>query len=302
MKQLLLCSCLMLLYLAAAPLQRLSAQHITAQELLGKPPLEADYRISYGADSLHFGDLRLPEGQGPHPVAVLVHGGCWLSFATLQYLDRFAEALTETGMATWSLEYRRIDSPGGGWPNTFLDVAAGLDHLRELAKDYDLDLERVVIIGHSSGGHLATWAAARHRIPASSPLYSSDPLAVAGVVNIAGPADLEPFRSVDNQVCGGDVIDRLVGGTPEEVPAHYAVTSPARMLPLGVAQRLLTGADDGAVPPQYGEDYAVRAREAGDDVQMQVIPNAGHFELVAPWSEVWPVVPEVVLSLVREAK
>lgn len=302
MQQYHLCSWIIVLYLAALPLQRLSAKQFTAQEVLSLPPLQADYRISYGMDSLNFGDLRLPEGEGPHPVAVLIHGGCWLSFATLQYFDRFAVALTEMRFVTWNIEYRRVDSVGGGWPNTFLDVADGLDHLRELAGEYDLDLNRIVIIGHSSGGHLATWAAARHRIPKSSPLYSSNPLGVAGVVNIAGPLDLALFRLFDNRVCGGDVIDRLVGGTPEEVPTHYAAASPVCMLPLGIPQRLLTGTDDKAVPPQYGEEYAVRAREAGDDVQMHVIPEAGHFELVAPWSEVWSVVPKVVLMMVREAK
>lgn len=293
-------SCLVLLCLATTP-QTVSAQ-ITPQEILSRGPVEADHRISYGEDSNQFGDLRLPDGDGPHPVAAIVHGGCFRSFATLQTLDRFSDALTDAGMATWSLEYRRVDSPGGGWPNTFLDVADGLDHLRSLEDSFDLDLDRVVLIGHSSGGHLATWAAARHRIPESSPLYHGDPLAVAGVLNLASGAELEPFRALDEEACGANVIDLLVGGTPEEVPEHYASASPGQMLPLGVRQRLMIGAEDDATTIEIAADYTKRSRAAGDDVHMMIIPDAGHFELVAPWSEVWPIVPEVAFTLIHEAK
>ena len=288
-----------MLCLGAMPVHRASAQ-ITPQEILSLGPLEADHRIPYGADAEQFGDLRLPEGDGPHPVAVILHGGCFRSFATLRTLDRFSEALTEAGLATWNVEYRRVDSPGGGWPNTFLDVADGLDHLRVLAEDHGLDLDRAVLVGHSSGGHLALWAAARHRIPASSPLYRSDPMPVRGVVILASGAELEPFRPLDNRACGGDVIDLLVGGPPDEVPAHYAAASPGQMLPLGVPQRLLIGADDAAVLQELAADYAQRSSEAGDDTRLTVVPNAGHFELVAPWSEAWPVVPEAVLEMVRD--
>lgn len=301
MKPHFLCLLLALLCLVVAAPQRVSAQ-ITPQEILARGPVEADYRVAYGADSEQFGDLRLPEGEGPHPVAVVVHGGCLRSFATLRTLDRFSEALTEAGLATWSLEYRRVDSPGGGWPNTLLDVADGLDHVRELAGPHGLDLDRVILIGHSSGGGLATWAAARHRIPASSPLYRNDPLSVGGALIIANGAALEPFRPLDEQACGADVVDLLVGGTPEEVPDNYASASPERMLPLGVRQRLLIGADDAAFTQEIAVEYARQAREAGDDVQVMLIPDADHFELVAPWAEAWPVVPEVALSLVRGAE
>ena len=293
-------ACPLLLCLGVLSLRATSAQ-ITPQEILARGPVEADYRIPYGADSEQFGDLRLPEGEGLHPVAVVIHGGCLRSFATLRTLDRFSEALTEAGLATWNIEYRRVDSPGGGWPNTLLDVADGLDHVRALAERHSLDLDRVVLIGHSAGGGLAAWAAARHRIPASSPLYRSDPLPVGGALVLANGAALEPYRPLDEQLCGADVIDLLVGGTPEEVPDNYASASPERMLPLGVRQRLLIGADDAALTQEVAVEYARRAREAGDDVQVMLIPDADHFELVAPWSEVWPVVPEAVLSLVREA-
>jgi gamma-glutamyltranspeptidase / glutathione hydrolase len=275
-----------------------ATRHVTTEELLGQPPLEPDHRIRFGTDSLHFGDLRLPTGAGPHPVAVLVHGGCWLSFASLQHFDRFAEALTEMGLATWNIAYRKIDHPGAGWPGTFLDVAAGLDHLRELASDFDLDLDRVYLIGHSSGGHLATWAAARHRIPEPSPLRATDPLPVAGVVNIAGPVQIEALQGRDEEVCGTEVIEPLVGGTPGEVPAHYAAASPAQLLPLGVRQLHLVGADDRLIVP-FVRSFADQAREAGDDVTLEIVPGAGHHDLIAPWSAAWEAVPEILRRFIQ---
>ena len=123
------------------------------------PP--ADVRIPYGDGEFQFGDLRLPEGPGPYAVAILIRGECFLSMYNIEHNVRFAEALTESGIAVWNLEYRRVGNEGGGWPGTFEDIAHGADHLRVLAKEYPIDLERVISIGHSAGGHLALWVAAR---------------------------------------------------------------------------------------------------------------------------------------------
>ena len=143
-----------------------AAAQLSQQDVarLSVPP--ADHRIAYGPDAMQFGDLRLPKGSGPHPLAIIVHGGCWLAaFADLQLMAPLSDALTRAGIATWNIEFRSVDSRGGGWPNTLLDVASAVDHSRELAAQHPLDLKRVVVIGHSAGGHLAQWAAARHRLP-----------------------------------------------------------------------------------------------------------------------------------------
>lgn len=274
-----------------------AAAQLTSADLFARPPVAPDHRISYGPDSLQFGDLRVPEGEGPHPVIVVVHGGCWLSFATLQHLDGFCEALTSAGLATWSLEYRRIDSPGGGWPNTLLDVGRGVDYLRELAARHPLDLTNVVVVGHSAGGHLALWAAGRHVIDESSVLHESEPLAIRGAMCLSAHGDLEALRPRGPEVCGSDVVAALAGGSPEEVPEHYAAASPLRMLPLGVPQHLLIGALDEHVPPASVQAYVDSARAAGDPVACDTLAAAAHFEAIAPESSAWPVVLGSILEL-----
>lgn len=275
----------------------LVAQYLSAQDVLSTEPVEPDFVVAYGEEPEQFGNLRIPEGSGLFPVLVIIHGGCWLSFANLEHLSHFAADLSAAGVATWNIEYRRIDSPGGGWPNTFLDVANGIDYLRTLQSDYPLDLNRVVVAGHSSGGHLALWAAGRSNLPAKSPLYLEAPLAIKGAVSLAGPGQLEPFRDTDNVVCGGDVIDRLIGGSPEEVPNNYAAGSPIRLIPTSVPLRLITGADDPAVPPSYADAFATAAAKVGDDVTAVTLEGAAHFETIVPGTGVWPEVRSIILGL-----
>ena len=276
---------------------QLFAQYLSSREVLGAEPVSPDFVVPYGAESEQFGHLYMPEGEGPFPVLVVIHGGCWLSFVNLDYMGRFAEAFAQAGIATWSIEYRRVDSSGGGWPNTFLDVGRGIDFLRTLESEHGLDLNRVVVVGHSAGGHLALWAAARPKIAEASVLHSDAPVPITAAVSLAGPGQLAPFRDTDNKVCGEDVIDQLLGGPPDQVPGHYEAGAPFRMLPLGVPQRLITGADDPAVPPVFAETYAAAAKEAGDDVLALTLEGAAHFETTVPGTDVWPVVQSEILGL-----
>jgi len=269
------------------------------------PSVAPDHRIRYGPDTEQFGELRLPHGMsGRVPVAVVLHGGCWKAthgdlVADVQNTAPLASALTELGMATWNLEYRRIDQPGGGWPGTFEDVAHGVDLLRTLARSYPLDLTRVVIVGHSAGGHLGTWVAARKRLPRQSRFFSEDPLPIRGVVNLAGPADLESLWPMEQQACGEPVVTRLLGGSPAEVPERYAEASPANLLPLDVRQVLITGAHDRVVLPVLAQRYEERARAAGDDVTTIVVADAAHFEVIAPGSTAWMMVKTTVASMIE---
>src|ERR671913_727631 len=163
-----------------------AAAQLSQQDVARLSVTPADHRIAYGPDAMQFGDLRLPKGSGPYPLAIIVHGGWWLgAYADLQLMAPLSEALTRAGIATWNIEFRSVDRPGGGWPNTLLDVASAVDYSRELATRHPLDLKTVVIVGHSAGGHLAQWAAARHRLSERSPLFRKHALSANGTVGLA---------------------------------------------------------------------------------------------------------------------
>jgi acetyl esterase/lipase len=279
----------------------LCAQDRGPADLLKMPVAPGARRIAYGADPLQFGELRVPAGKGPHPVVTIVHGGCWVAklknlderAVALDLLRPIAEELTKMGIATWNLEYRRLGNAGGGWPGTFEDVARGTDHLRKIAHENQLDLNRVVVMGHSAGGHLAMWLAARRKLPPSSELYSKDPLPLKGVVDLDGPGDLKAVLPVQQQICGAPVITQLLGGTPEERPQRYREASPIEMLPLGVPQEFFASRMFAAQAPTYEE----AARHAGDVVNTVVLPDAGHFVFIDPGSAVWPQVVEKTRAL-----
>ncbi|WP_299707949.1 alpha/beta fold hydrolase [uncultured Pontibacter sp.] len=271
---------------------------ITWQDIAALPAPAAGMHLAYGTDSLQFGELRLPEGKGPFPVVVVVHGGCWLSQYNLQYMAHLSAALTEAGYATWNLEFRRVGDVGGGWPGTFLDVAQGTDHLKELAKQYPLDLKQVVVLGHSAGGHLALWLAARKQLSPKSELYVKKPLKVKGVVSLAGIADLENYAA-DKGSCNA-AVPKLMGGMPAEVPYRYAQASPMRLLPLKIPQRLVQGVLDPIVPVEQATAYVSRAKSKGDAAEVVLLPDTGHFDLVAPQSPAWAKVLESVREVLQQ--
>ncbi len=189
--------------------------------------------------------------------------------------------------------------PGGGWPGTFHDVGRGIDALRGLADRHALDLSRVVTVGHSAGGHLALWAAGRHRVPDDSDIWSANPLPMAGALSLAGIVDLRGFVHLQESSCGGAVVTRLLGGLPRDVPQRCRAASPLEMLPVGLPQLLITGSEDPIVPPSMGTLYRETAAAAGDRVEEIVVPGAGHFEVIAPGSAAWPAVEQGIRSLLH---
>ena len=251
-------------------------------KLPSQPPLA---KIAYGSAPQQFAELRLPSSKGPFPVIALLHGGCYGDYADASYTAPMATALVKEGWATWNLEYRREHEPGGGWPGTFLDAGNGVDALRGAAAKYSLDLSRVVTMGHSAGGQLALWVAARGRVPRSSEVYMQNPLPVRGVVSIAGIVDMRAFATYGLEPCGERHI-RVVGGMPDKQPARYAAVSPAELLPLNVPQVLVWGSDDRVVPEFLFKDYENRVR-AHDHAEILVLQGLGHHDLCVPEGSNW---------------
>jgi len=252
---------------------------MSASDALELPRPEPDHRIAYGDDPLQFGELRIPEGEGPFPVAIVIHGGCWLAEYDLGYMSAFADALTATGVATWSIEYRRVGNEGGGWPGTFQDVADAADYLLEIALEHELDMDQVAAVGHSAGGHLALWLAGRKWLEGEDPLRGEGPLALNGVVALAGIPDLEAYAAPEG--CGA-AVSGLLGGEPDEVADRIQRASPIQLVPFGIDVAMVIGSRDPIVPASQARNFEEAARQMGDVVEVIEIGGAGHFELVDP--------------------
>ncbi len=251
--------------------------------LTAQPPPDADVRLAYGDSPLQFGDLRLPAGEGPHPLVVIVHGGYWQAIYNLIHAGHLCVDLADHGIATWNVEYRRIGDPGGGFPGTIDDVAAAFAFVNELGRWYPLDLDRLAVFGHSAGGHLALLAGERSG------------LRLRAVLSAAGVVDLhETHRRGDDK----GLIVRLLGGEPDELPDRWREASPRQRLPLGVRQVLAVGTADVHCEPN--ESYADAAREAGDEVELVTFDGAGHFELVDPAAVEWKVLRGRLEALLAE--
>jgi len=268
------------------------------QMKLPMPP--PDHRLYYGDSSHSFGDLRLPKGtvSAPYPVAVVIHGGCWKSEHDLDHISHLCARLAEVGIATWSLEYRRLGDPGGGWPGTFIDVGAGTDYLRTLAQQFPLDLDRVAFVGHSAGGQLALWLAARAKFTHHSPLFSAAPLPALGVVALAPISDLYTYGATPGSC--NDAVTMLLDGSAAQVPERYIQASPIALLPLGVPQHIFHGNIDTVVPVAHSMRYAARAMNVDDDARLYLIDDAGHFDLIAPFTDAWKEVEAALCAMLNQ--
>ena len=268
---------------AAAPAQ------VTFSDLRKREHPAPTMVVRYGAESLQVADVWLPRGPGPFPTVLMIHGGCWQTdVADRHLMDWIALDLQRRGIAVWNIDYRGADRPGGGYPGSYLDVAAAADSMVEHAPELHLDMKRTIAVGHSAGGHLALWLAGRQRIARSSPLSNPRPLPLASVVSLAGLPDLERETQIDNG-CGRTISAAMGAG-------HYAETSVPRLAPLGVRQFLVNGLADAIVPADLASDYRRRMRKAGDKVTIDWVPDAGHFDLIAPETPAWKVAVRAIES------
>ncbi|TCM08438.1 alpha/beta hydrolase [Sphingomonas sp. PP-CC-3G-468] len=281
------------------------AKLLTWPDLTKRPKPMPDATVDYGTDQMQKVDVWLPKGKAkaPFPVVVMVHGGCWTtSIADRSLMNWIADDLRNAGVAVWNIDYRGVDRTGGGYPGTFADAAKAADQLKISAKTFNLDTRRVLAIGHSAGGHLALWLAARPKLPASSALHTAHPLRIRHVISLGGLPDLEATATNANNGCGTEVVAKLVGAPTPQRPDVYAETSVPRLLPLGVEQDLINGREDRIIPFVMATDYVAKATAAGDTATLHTIPATGHVELIAPETPAWAKARRLILAYVGKTR
>lgn len=251
-------------------------------------------RIAYGKNEFQFAELRLPETEGLKPVAIVVHGGCYLSKHSFDYMNELSDAITDIGFATWNLEYRRVGNPGGGWPLTFLDVADGTDHLRHIAEKYTLNLDQTIVVGHSSGGQLGIWLAGRDKISSTSELYRPAPLPIQTSVALAPVADIA--RRYRQENCDNSA-EKLMGGSPGSQKERYKQVSPVEMLPINANQIVLLGEQDTQTRKEETSEYMDKAKATGSHAEFLWLKNSNHFTFLKPEEPAGQEVLRVIKTL-----
>jgi acetyl esterase/lipase len=250
-----------------------------SEDILKLPPPPADARVAYGRDPNQFGEIRLPKTKPPFPVVMNIHGGFWRAAYGLAHAGHLCAALSARGMATWNVEYRRVGNPGGGWPGTFEDVRNAYRFLPQLAKTYNLDSAKVLVMGHSAGGQLALCVAAHES-------------ALKRVISLAGVVDL---RQAWELHLGNDAVVAFLGGKPGDAHDHYGEADPMRLtIPRTTTQWLIHGSADDVVPSVLSRNYTQEKKQRGEDVHYLEISTAGHYDLIDPRSRAWPKVENTV--------
>ena len=255
------------------------------------------FHIAYGDHPSQFGVLRMPDLSGLSPVVVTIHGGFWQSKYGLEENTPLDEDLTRRGYATWNIEYRRVGEDGGGWTGTFNDVIDAVNHLTQLEERFQLDLSRVVILGHSAGGHLALWLASRYNKVQKDGISNTLLLPIRSVISLAGVLDLRKMWEIHEEKGITSPVASFIGGSPQEVPERYRLASPIELLPLNVEQLLIHGELDRHVPVDLSIEYHRRAIEQGDKVRLVVLPDVEHFMVIDPSSSAWKSVTDSLENL-----
>ncbi|WP_406331661.1 alpha/beta hydrolase [Streptomyces sp. NBC_00203] len=286
------------------------------------PPVDPDITAAYGDDPDQVIDFYVPREPDPAvlaPLVVVLHGGAWRAPYDRRHITPFADFLARRGFAVANVEYRRggpAAKPEGGpipaqggpgpvqgaggpvagrWPDTFDDIAAAFDALPALVRELlpQADARRMVVTGHSAGGQLALWAAARHLLPADAPWRTDRPAPLRGVVALAPIADFQVAEKLD--VCGG-AARQLLGGEGEFAD-RLPYADPALLLPTGIATTLVQGRTDIVVPQAVAESYADAAAKAGEVVGLTLLEDVGHFPLIDPAADACAVVAEEIAQL-----
>ncbi len=271
--------------------------------------------LRYGPDPSQYAVLHLPPGgpadgggprggERPVPVVVVLHGGYWRAQYGLELGTPLAVDLTNADVAALNVEYRRVGGPGapgagGGFPTTLDDVAAAVDLLAGPAAQVArragraLDLDRVVLLGHSAGGQLAAWAGSRSRLQAPAP-GAGPRVAARGVVSQAGVLDL--VTGADQGLGDGAIVD-LLGGPPATQAARYAAASPTALVPAPCPVVAVHGTADTVVPPDQSRRYVDAALAAHGQARLRMLDGVDHFRLIDPTAPAWHAVRDEVMGL-----
>ena len=255
---------------------------MSAEDILTHPQPPPDERVAYGADPNQFLEVRLPRAKGPHSVLLNIHGGFWRAKYDLAHAGHLCEALRAAGVATFNIEYRRVGNTGGGWPGTFEDIRAAYRFVQQEHSRFHLDLDRLVVMGHSAGGQLALCLAAHET-------------SLRRAISLAGVLDLKKAFALH---LSHDAVAEFLGGKPDAVPEHYREADPMEFSVPHARQWLLHGSEDDTVPPEFSRDYVMKKKKAGESAELLEIPNAGHYDLIDPASEAFQQVKSTVLTAV----
>jgi acetyl esterase/lipase len=251
----------------------------------------ADYRLNYGPGVFHFGDLRLPDGEGPHPVVVLIHGGCWTAKYGLHLMDTMAERLTELGFATWNPEFRRVGMNNGEWQDIFKDVVMATHYVDNLSSRFNLDTRNVILTGHSSGGHLVLWLAHQEKL-----INKSKTMQVKAVVSLAPLTDLAEVARNDTLPCH-QTVEGLMGGPLSKYPQRYKEASPIHMSNTGLELIVVNGKQDSPGFYKQFVDYRENMSKRGHEIRHIEVQPSGHFEMITPGTTAWKDVEEAFVLL-----
>ena len=276
----------------------------------------AQTRISYGPDPMQYGELSLPEGDGPFPVVTFLHAGCWRSSENMINSYRaMAKAMTEQGVAAWNMQYRGATSPGGGWPGTWLDIANGFDALQSVAESYPIDLQQAVVVGHSSGGHYGAWLAMRSQLPPNSEIYVEpkvNPMALIMADAYINPELIDSIGDTGEIYCGEPLLEKLVGGPVKDNIDNFLQISPLEWLPWGIPQDFIVSPYRyplslprvlalGKTSMRKVPDYPALAVLAGDEINVRMISNEGHGNFVREGERGYYATISAVLRLLGKA-
>lgn len=260
-----------------------------SEDILSLPAPAADRRVAFGSDSNQFFDLRWPSVRAPQagfPLVINIHGGFWRARYDLAHAGHLCAALTNRGLVTANLEYRRVGNEGGGWPGTFADICQAHDFLVEQAQEYKVDAGRIVIMGHSAGGQLALCLAARRP-------------QVRAAISLAGVVDLQ--RAYELHL-SHDAVVEFLGGAPSEVPERYRDADPMRFSVSNVRQVLIHGPVDEVVPAEFSRAYVAHKKKKKETVGIVEILAAGHYDLIDPWTDAWKLIEKTVLDQLKSEK